>query len=1114
MERQAQTYSDNFPLPLPGTPERQELEKRFWQAFPQEAPPYTDDQLRALIKHWYMRFVHRDLGLLSLQQFQSRQFHFKIDYHPFACDFASLVYNPLKGIPALMSRETQLKNSGFSFRQTYQPTPWVLEPSTEISYPKEVVDFTSDGAYSSYNWELFFHAPLLVANSLSKNQRFEEARDWYHFIFNPIGVESPIPDGSLMSKYWITKPFFDTTDPQYVQQRIDNILRMLAGDTTVTGYSAQLKQDLENQVLDWRTNPFEPHRIASYRTVTYQKTVVMKYLDNLIAWGDNLFRQDSMESINEASQLYILAAEILGPRPKKIPPQAKPPLESFNELESQFDQFSNALVQVENHVPVMSGNGQNGSNVAPLPMLYFCVPQNDKMMGYWDTVADRLYKIRHCMNIEGVMRQLALFEPPIDPSALVKAVAGEVDISSALSDLNAPLPFYRFNILLQKANEVCNDVKALGSALLSALEKKDAEAMGLLRQSQEIRLLEAIKAVREQQIEEAKDNLEGVKKSRELAEIKKRYYESRKFMNNGEIAATVLNGLSIVSHTAGTVADVLAGVLYVIPDFHIGASGFGGSPHFTVKTGGMSAGKATERGANGLYNIATILDKSAGLVSTLANHQRRKDDWDFQKDLAVKEIEQIAQSIAAAELRVTIAKKELENHIIQIENAKATDQFMRSKYTSQELYQWQIGQISGVYFQSYRLAYDLAKRAERCFRFELGLQDSSYIQFGYWDSLKKGLMSGEKLQYDLRRLETAYLEQNRREFELTKHISLTLLDPLALIKLRETGRCFINLPEEAFDLDYPGHYFRRIKSVSLTLPCVVGPYTTISCTLRLLKNSIRIDTKNGANGYPRNIDDQGLPVADSRFIENNIPVKAIAASNAQNDSGVFELSFRDERYLPFEGAGAISQWSLELFNDNTPDFGKSLRQFDYSTISDAILHIKYTAREDAGTFKNGAIAHLRDYFSQDGTTASLRMFNLRQEFPSQWHRFLNPTNPLDGNNFELEIIPNLFPIRDIGKTLKVNKIWLLARCTNPATYTIVMTPPLPEPPPVGANTLTLTPVNQYGGLHFSQKDVEIEIDLAAAPVKWQLRLSRSGGNVPEEVEDVLLVLGYEWESNA
>ena len=139
--------------------------------------------------------------------------------------------------------------------------------------------------------------------------------------------------------------------------------------------------------------------------------------------------------------------------------------------------------------------------------------------------------------------------------------------------------------------------------------------------------------------------------------------------------------------------------------------------------------------------------------------------------------------------------------------------------------------------------------------------------------------------------------------------------------------------------------------MSLTLPCVVGPYTTISCTLRLLKNSIRINTANDDNGYPRNTDDQGLPADDHRFIENNIPVKAIAANNAQNGSGVFELSFRDERYLPFEGASAISEWSLELFNDVDADFGKPLRQFDYGTITDAILHVKYTAREDSGPFR-------------------------------------------------------------------------------------------------------------------------------------------------------------------
>ena len=320
---------------------------------------------------------------------------------------------------------------------------------------------------------------------------------------------------------------------------------------------------------------------------------------------------------------------------------------------------------------------------------------------------------------------------------------------------------------------------------------------------------------------------------------------------------------------------------------------------------------------------------------------------------------------------------------------------------------------------------------------------------------------------------------------------------------------------------------RRIKSVSLTLPCVTGPYTTIACTLRLLKNGIRIITANGDNGYPHNTEDQGLPSDDDRFVENNIPFKAIAASNAQNDSGVFELSFRDERYLPFEGAGAISDWSRELFSDlpsnnpdpANPDFSRPLRQFAYKSISDAILHIKYTAREDAGPFKNGAIAHLRDYFSQDGATPSLRMLNLRNEFPTQWNRFLNPSNPAKGNVFELEMSPELFPFRDEKKRVKINSVWLLACARDGENYTAVFNPPLPAAP-AGSDTFKLAQVNQYGRLYFGQKDVSaanVTIDLIAPPVKWLLKMTNPANpngilnTDPAEVEDVLLVFGYEWE---
>jgi hypothetical protein len=69
-------------------------------------------------------------------------------------------------------------------------------------------------------------------------------------------------------------------------------------------------------------------------------------------------------------------------------------------------------------------------------------------------IEDRLFKIRHCMDIEGVVRPLALFEPPIDPALLVRAVAAGLDIQSVLADLAAP-PRHRFAQLDQKAIEFC-----------------------------------------------------------------------------------------------------------------------------------------------------------------------------------------------------------------------------------------------------------------------------------------------------------------------------------------------------------------------------------------------------------------------------------------------------------------------------------------------------------------------------------------------------------------------------------------------------------------------------------------------------------------------------------
>jgi len=931
-----------------------------------------------------------DKAYNAIRQFMAAEYRFELlflnFYHPLTCLFAKKLYQI--GVEGLMARETQFADRKLDFKNQYQPTSIV-----DTNYPQEIVDFDPKASYSSYNWELFFHAPLMVAERLSQNQKFEDAMRWFHFIFDPTGSHDldPIAQAPVGSpqKYWITKPFFlrQQTGPNgYLAERLDNLMNLLATDPANPSPNPAIAV-LEAQVDDWRLDPFDPHLVAQYRTVAYQKLTVMKYLDNLIAWGDQLFEMDTLESVNSATQLYVVAAEILGQKPRSIPPPAKPVPQTFNELDDKLDAFSNALVDFENLIPPMTSTGGGGPVVPQVPsLLYFCIPQNDKLLTYWGTVEDRLYKIRHCLNIEGVFNPPALFAPPIDPMALVKATAAGLDISTALADLDAPLPFYRFTTMLQKANEFVSDVKALGSALLSALEKKDSEAIALLRQGQEIALLQAVRQLKQRQIDDAQLVIDGLEKNKELVTIRRDFYASRDFMNAGETVAMTLSGAALISQVAGTVADVLAGVMFLIPDFHAGASGFGGSPHVTVQEGGENAGQAATRGANGMYQLATMLDKSASIASVLASYQRRMEDWQNQQNLANKELEQIDKQIASAQTKLDISNKELANHDLEIANSQAVNDFMHSKYTNQDLYVWMIGQISQTYFQAYQVALDLAKRAERCYRYEIGLDDSSFIQFAYWDSLKKGLHAGESLQLDLRRLESAYLGQNKREFECMKHVSLAMLNPAQLVQLRDTGTCTFTLPEELFDLDFAGHYFRRVKTVSITIPCVAGPQVSVNATLRLLKSTTRINSQPGSQ-YVHNQDDSGAFTDDDRFRESRVAVNAISISSAQNDSGLFELNFRDERYLPFEGAGAISTWQLELTQD------PALRQFPYDTISDVILHVRYTSREDTGTFKQNAVDHLKnDVLSQTGSALPLqRLFDLMHEFSTEWYAFLHPS---------------------------------------------------------------------------------------------------------------------------
>jgi hypothetical protein len=969
------------------------------------------------------------------------------------------------------------------FQSLYAPAPSALPDSSngvfvERPYPVDTLDFTAGGAYAAYNWEIFYHAPFTIAIHLSKNQRFEEAQQWFHYIFDPTDdSEQGTPE-----RFWKVKPF-QYTDVKLIEDILVNLSK---------GEDETLRNSTVDSIQTWKDAPFQPHVVARYRHSAYMLKAIMAYLDNLLAWGDALFRQDTGETLNEATQLYVLAANILGPRPQANPKKGSIRPQTYASLRQNLDEFSNALMELETEIPfdicphphdacegdglkTMRGLGRS---------LYFCVPPNDKLLGYWDAVADRLFKIRNSLNIQGMFRQIPLFEPPIDPALLARGAAAGLDIGEIVSGMNQPLPLVRFAFLIQKAAEICQEVKSLGNNLLSAMEKEDGEAMALLRAKHERSVMEMVEHMKYGQLQEAMKAREGLlqtlaltvqrymfyekqlgrkaedieKAIPELTELDRDSLQKMKFamqeptvglreidvdiatdiaaqaaqaLNGGKLLsshevreALLLEGGQLASDMSN-IMNIISSVGHFLPNFsgHVQPMGVGITTHY----GGSNVGSAVGAIAASSRAIAERLNFEARRASRIDGFARRERDWAFQSNLAAGELNQMFKQLRAAQIREAVAEQELKSHRQQMRNAEEIERFMNEegtektgKKTNKALYTWMKREVKGLYGQCFQFAFEMAKKAERALQHELGAAPGlTFIENRYLAG-KEGLLAGEKLYFDIKRMEMAYHELNQREYELTKHVSLLQVDPPALIKLRTTGRCDLRLPEAFFDMDGPGHYFRRVKTVAVTIPCVTGPYVSVNCTLRLTKSSIR-KSASMDKGYPR-VED------DSRFDDYYSSVQAIVTSTGQGDSGMFETNLRDERYLPFEGSGVISEWQLQLPAD--PSKGEPC-QFDYATISDVILHIRYTAREGGSLLRKEAIAHTSKLITEAQAVGSVRLFSVRHDFPTEWAKFQHQSK--EGNppfELSLHLRDEHYPFWSQKRLEQIHQVKILARAST------------------------------------------------------------------------------------
>lgn len=847
----------------------------------------------------------------------------------------------------------------------------------------------------AYPYFLYFQpgAPLMppifsvavdVAERLRTHCRYEEALNWFELSFHPLKGDNA----------WCSK----------------------GGGINAPGAPAV---DPATGVRQPEEGPPEDGPCCKHSGVTQKaactRAITLLYLETLLDWGDALMRGNSPETFQKARLIYDTAARILGATPLTIiDDDTEPP--------------------------------QKIADFKPHP-----APLNPRLMSLYERNTDRLALIHNCLNA----RRLRHGRPDKDMPYFGNDPVRDGWQSTAqvcLDDGDWCYPFspYRFLFLSQKAQELAGEVRALGAALLSAYEKGDAEYLASLRATHEKQILVLALEIRKNAWRESDWQVQALQKAKQIAQIRRDYYANLILQGliSGELQYEALTIAAMALRASANVSEGISQVTQLIPDWYVG---FPVSlSHLPLGTKLAGTFMAVARILN---TLADISNTEASLKLTEAGWVRREDEWRHQVEVLTVEIEQIERQILAAERRRDITLRELNNHQRQIEHASEILDFLRDKFTNHELYLWMQRETAALHYRMYELALHAARQAQRAYNYERGHTSRVFVPGDAWDNLREGLLAGERLILALRRMEKSYLDENLREYELTKHFSLRLLFPLQLLQLKTLGYCEIELPEWLFDLDYPGHFMRRIRNVTLSLPAVVGPYTGIHCRLTLLSSATRIDPRlspredccepdHPRDGKPKKacscetvveaVGQAGRPPSngylahpdDPRIVRHHAATEAIATSTGTNDAGMFELNFRDERYLPFEFAGAVSRWRIELPPQNN--------FFDLDSLSDVILHLNYMAREGGSVLAAAASEHAQRHVPDDGH----RLFDVRHEFPTAWQRFQGRRPGKPSSDLVLEIGREMFLFLPGQRELSIHGFTLLldADGAEPSTH--------------------------------------------------------------------------------
>jgi hypothetical protein len=660
------------------------------------------------------------------------------------------------------------------------------------------------------------------------------------------------------------------------------------------------------------------------------------------------------------------------------------------------------VAQVVATQPMNAVMAFNPARNAVLPSLItaFCIPPNPVLNILRQRATLNLQKLRSCRNIAGLKRQVEPYAAATDSTSGMPVIgAGGQLVLPGVANLRPTL--YRYEVLIERAKQLVQLAAQIESAMLSALEKRDAEAYTALKARQELDLARAGIQLQNLRLTEADNSvkLSELQKQRSVVQANK----YREFIESGinkyeqDIISAYIDLETIENEIAAFDSFIQ------ISQAMVSAAGAGVGAGAAFASAAILSLAATSRTSSMMNKFAA--ETKAQVARVYADYENRKREWELAQLLATEDMAIGDQQIVLAKDQVEIVKQEKIIAELQSSNARDTIEFLATKFTNVNLYDWMSGILEGVYRFFLQQATAMAKLAQTQLAFVRQELSPAYIQASYWALAadgasnngtgnapdRKGLTGAARLLQDIYQLDQYAFSTNLRKLQIVKTFSLSRLSPFEFQRFRETGVMVFLTPMVLFDRDFPGHYLRLIHRVRTAVIALIPPTEGIHATLT-------------ATGLSRVV--IGPDIFQTMLIRRD--PESVALSAPANATGLFEMDPQQtEMLLPFEGSGVDTTWELRM--------PKASNQFDYSTIADVLITFEYTAL-NSFDYRQQVIQTLNPNLSAD------RPFSFRNQFADQWYDLHNPAQTKTPMTIRFRTIREDFPPNI--ETLKIQQVLL------------------------------------------------------------------------------------------